>query len=120
MVGFNVTFFVMHLLGRGGMPRRVADYEPYSDFKLWNMIASIGYVILVVSMVPFLVAVVKSLRTAPTMGADPWAANSLEWATASPPPDHNFSWLPPIRSERPVFDLRWSEFDIPVEKGDHV
>jgi cytochrome c oxidase subunit 1 len=120
MVGFNATFFVMHLLGRGGMPRRVADYEPYSDFKLWNMIASIGYVILVVSMVPFLVAVVKSLRTAPTMGADPWAANSLEWATASPPPDHNFSWLPPIRSERPVFDLRWSEFDIPVEKGDHV
>ena len=84
------------------------------------MIASIGYVVLVVSMVPFLVAVVKSLRTAPTMGADPWAANSLEWATASPPPDHNFSWLPPIRSERPVFDLRWSEFDIPVEKGDHV
>ncbi len=120
MVGFNATFFVMHLLGRGGMPRRVADYEPYSDFKLWNMIASIGYVILVVSMVPFGVAVVKSLRTPPTMGADPWEANSLEWATASPPPDHNFSWLPPIRSERPVFDLRWSQFDIPVEKGDHV
>ena len=120
MVGFNATFFVMHLLGRAGMPRRVADYEPYSDFKLWNMIASIGYVILVISMVPFLVAVVKSLRTAPTMGADPWSANSLEWATASPPPDHNFSWLPPIRSERPVFDLRWSQFDIPVEKGDHV
>ncbi len=120
MIGFNTTFFVMHLLGRGGMPRRVADYEPYSDFKLWNMIASIGYVILVISMVPFLVAVVKSLRTAPTMGADPWNANSLEWATASPPPDHNFSWLPPIRSERPVFDLRWSQFDIPVEKGDHV
>ncbi len=120
MIGFNMTFFVMHLLGRNGMPRRVADYEPFSDFKLYNAIASAGYVVLVLAMVPFLIAVVKSLRTAPSVGADPWEANSLEWATASPPPDHNFSWLPPIRSERPVFDLRWSQFEIPVEKGDHV
>ncbi len=120
MIGFNMTFFVMHLLGRNGMPRRVADYEPFDDFKLFNAIASIGYVILVAAMVPFVIAIVKSLRTAPSVGADPWEANSLEWATASPPPEHNFSWLPPIRSERPVFDLRWSEFEIPVEKGDHV
>jgi cytochrome c oxidase subunit 1 len=120
MIGFNMTFFVMHLLGRNGMPRRVADYEPFDDFKLWNMIASIGFVVLVAAMVPFLIAVVRSLRSAPTNAADPWGGNSLEWATSSPPPEHNFSWLPPIRSERPVFDLRWSQFDIPVEKGDHV
>ena len=42
-----------------------------------------------------------------TEGADPWGANSLEWATTSPPSVHNFDWLPPIRSERPVFDFRW-------------
>jgi cytochrome c oxidase subunit 1 len=120
MIGFNMTFFVMHLLGRNGMPRRVADYEPFEDFRLWNMISSIGYVVLVAAMVPFLVAVVSSLRSAPSVGADPWEANSLEWATASPPPEHNFSWMPPIRSERPVFDYRWSEFVIPVAPGDRV
>ena len=65
-----------------------------------------------------LVAVVRPVRRStscarcarpPTAGADPWEANSLEWATSSPPPEHNFTWLPPIRSERPVFDLRWSD-----------
>jgi hypothetical protein len=46
-----------------------------------------------------------------TAGADPWHANSLEWATTSPPAEHNFNWLPPIRSERPVFDFRWLNYD---------
>jgi cytochrome c oxidase subunit 1 len=111
MIGFNTTFFFMHLLGREGMPRRVPDYEPIANWELWNQIASVGYLILLASMVPFLIAVVKSLRGPATVGADPWEANSLEWATTSPPPEHNFEWLPPIRSERPVFDLRWINYD---------
>jgi cytochrome c oxidase subunit I len=108
VVGFHMTFFFMHLLGRDGMPRRVADYEPTDDFERWNLVASIGTLVLVVSFVPFAIGIVTSLRSRPTVGADPWHANSLEWATSSPPPAHNFTWLPPIRSERPVFDLRWS------------
>jgi cytochrome c oxidase subunit I len=108
IVGFNMTFFFMHLLGRDGMARRVADYEPVDDFERWNLVASIGTLILLISFVPFAIAVVRSWRSEPTAGADPWQANSLEWATSSPPPAHNFTWLPPIRSERPVFDLRWS------------
>ncbi len=111
MVGFNLTFFVMHLLGRGGMPRRVADYRPIDDFELWNKIASLGYLVLVASVVPFVIAIVRSLRAPASVGADPWHANSLEWATTSPPQEHNFTWLPPIRSERPVFDLRWINHD---------
>jgi len=107
MVGFNLTFFVMHFLGRDGMARRVADYEPVDGFERWNLVSSIGMVVLTVSFLPFVVNVVWSLRQPPTAGADPWEANSLEWATSSPPPEHNFTWLPPIRSERPVFDLRW-------------
>jgi cytochrome c oxidase subunit 1 len=111
MIGFNMTFFGMHLLGRYGMPRRVADYEPISEFEFWNLVSSVGFVVLVVAMVPFGVNVVRSLRGPRTVGGDPWHANSLEWATTSPPPSHNFAWLPPIRSERPTFDLRWIEFD---------
>ncbi|MGB0114014.1 MAG: cytochrome c oxidase subunit I [Ilumatobacteraceae bacterium] len=111
MIGFNMTFFGMHLLGRNGMPRRVADYEPIGSFEFWNMVSSIGFVVLVIAMVPFVVAMIRSLRGPRNAGADPWGANSLEWATTSPPPEHNFSWLPPIRSERPVFDLRWINHD---------
>ncbi len=107
VIGFNATFFVMHFLGRDGMPRRVADYQPTDDFELWNLIASLGFVVLVISTVPFLWNVIASFRKPMTAGPDPWHANSLEWATSSPPPVHNFTWLPPIRSERPVFDLRW-------------
>jgi cytochrome c oxidase subunit 1 len=107
VVGFNSTFFVMHLLGRDGMPRRVADYAEVDRFERWNMVSSLGMVVLTASFVPFVINLVRSLRSDPTGEADPWHANSLEWATSSPPPHHNFTWLPPIRSERPVFDLRW-------------
>ncbi|MGI9053103.1 MAG: cytochrome c oxidase subunit I [Ilumatobacteraceae bacterium] len=110
-IGFNLTFFVMHFLGRDGMRRRVADYTEADQFEALNVVASVGYVILVASMVPFLWAVVTSFRRPMTAGADPWHANSLEWATTSPPPPHNFAWMPPIRSERPVFDLRWINHD---------
>jgi cytochrome c oxidase subunit 1 len=106
-VGFNMTFLVMHVLGRDGMPRRVADYEPQDGITTLNTVASIGAFVLAVSFIPFIVAIWRSLRTPRTAGADPWHGYSLEWATSSPPPLHNFDWLPPIRSERPVFDLRW-------------
>ena len=108
-VGYNMTFFGMHILGTRGLPRRVADYDPGVGYDGPNLLSSIGVLVLAVSFIPFTVAVVKSLRSAPTAGPDPWRANSLEWATSSPPPHHNFDWLPPIRSERPVFDLRWIE-----------
>jgi cytochrome c oxidase subunit I len=107
LIGFHVTFFVMHLMGYQGLPRRVADYPARAEFERWNVIATVGYGILVLSVVPFVWAIVQSLRSPATAGADPWHANSLEWATTSPPPEHNFTWLPPIRSERPTFDLRW-------------
>ncbi len=107
IIGFNMTFFVMHILGRNGMPRRVADYQETDEFEALNIFSSIGYLVLVASMVPFVWAVVSSFRKPMTAGPDPWHGNTLEWATTSPPPHHNFVWLPPIRSERPVFDLRW-------------
>ena len=109
IIGFNMTFFVMHIMGRDGLPRRVADYPDVDHLAGLNLLSSIGMVVLTLSMVPFLINVVSSFRRPMTAGADPWGANSLEWATTSPPAEHNFSWLPPIRSERPVFDFRWKD-----------
>jgi cytochrome c oxidase subunit 1 len=107
LIGFHLTFAVMHILGYQGLPRRVADYPDIAEFERWNVIITLGYALQVASMVPFVLAIVRSLRRPATAGADPWGANSLEWSTTSPPPHHNFVWLPPIRSERPTFDFRW-------------
>jgi len=105
-VGFNATFFVQHMLGIQGMPRRVADYAADAGWTEMNLISTAGAFLIAASMVPFVINVVTSLMNGEKAGDDPWEGNTLEWATTSPPPTYNFDSLPPIRSERPVFDLR--------------
>src|SRR6266498_1431597 len=106
LAGFNLTFFPMHVLGLRGMPRRVADYAPERGWSFLNLLATAGAFLIAVSVLVFLVNVFRTLRQPRSAPADPWAGNTLEWATSSPPPPHNFDALPPIRSGRPVFDAR--------------
>ena len=106
IVGFNLTFFPMHELGLAGMPRRIADYSSTAGWNDLNLLATIGGFTIAASMLPFLWNVFVSLRSGKVAGDDPWEANTLEWATTSPPPPYNFDRLPEIRSERPLFDLR--------------
>ena len=104
LIGFNMTFFPQFQLGLDGMQRRIADYpEQYSDL---NVLSTIGSALIAVSVVIFVYNFFRSVRKGETAGDDPWKGHTLEWATSSPPPHHNFHRLPPIRSERPVFDAR--------------
>jgi cytochrome c oxidase subunit 1 len=105
-IGFNLTFFPMHQLGLAGMPRRIADYASTAGWNDLNLAATIGGFTIAASMIPLLWNVFISLRSGKAAGDDPWEANTLEWATSSPPPPYNFDRLPEIRSERPLFDLR--------------
>ncbi len=105
-IGFNLTFFPMHVLGLQGMPRRIADYASAAGWNDLNLAATIGGFLIAASMIPFLWNVLVSLRGGTPAGDDPWEGNTLEWATSSPPPPYNFDRLPEIRSERPVFDMR--------------
>ena len=109
-VGFHTTFLVQHWLGVEGMPRRYADYLPEDGFTVLNQVSTIGSFLLGASMLPFFINVWVSRRN-PVVGIDdPWGwGRSLEWATSSPPPRHNFTELPRIRSESPAFDLHHPE-----------
>jgi cytochrome c oxidase subunit 1 len=104
-VGFNLTFLPQHELGLRGMPRRVATYAPNQHWSFLNLLSTIGAYITAVAILPFLWNVWITWRKGERLGNNPWGAGTLEWATTSPPPEHNFDSLPPIRSERPVWDL---------------
>ncbi|MCH5672008.1 aa3-type cytochrome oxidase subunit I [Streptomyces gilvus] len=118
-VGFQTTFLVQHWLGEEGMPRRYADYLPADGFTLLNTVSSIGAFLLGLSTLPFLYNVWKTARYGEKVETDdPWGyGRSLEWATSCPPPRHNFTALPRIRSESPAFDLHHPEVAEQVAAG---
>ncbi|WP_329188669.1 cytochrome c oxidase subunit I [Actinacidiphila glaucinigra] len=110
-IGFHTTFLVQHWLGVEGMPRRYADYLAADGFTVLNTVSTIGAFLLGLSTLPFLCNVWRTARHGGRVEADdPWGyGRSLEWATSCPPPRHNFTALPRIRSESPAFDLHHPE-----------
>jgi cytochrome c oxidase subunit I+III len=102
--GFNVTFFPMHILGLAGMPRRVYTYPEELGWGTLNLVASLGAVLIVASMLLFLFNVWRSLRTPRTAPDNPWQADTLEWLAASPPMPANFQDPPVVGSRSPLWD----------------
>ncbi|HLI87490.1 MAG TPA: cytochrome c oxidase subunit I [Ktedonobacteraceae bacterium] len=109
LIGVNLTFFPMHLLGLFGMPRRVYTYPADLGWNDLNLMASAGAFIIGVAIMVFLYNLVYSLKVGRKSGDDPWDAFTLEWDTASPPPKYNFLELPVVRSRRPFFDKKYPE-----------
>jgi cytochrome c oxidase subunit 1 len=105
-IGTNLAFFPQHLLGLDGMVRRIADYSPNAGWTELNFLSTIGAFFIGTSVAIFLWNVFVTLRKPMEHEADPWDAYSLEWATTSPPPPWNFDALPPVASERPLFDQK--------------
>ena len=102
-IGFNVTFYPMHHLGLRGMPRRVYTYPADMGWNTLNLVSSIGAVIIFVSVLCFIVNVLKSRRGGAPAGDNPWGAPTLEWATTSPPAWSNFAAIPVVSSREPLW-----------------
>jgi cytochrome c oxidase subunit 1 len=119
-IGFHATFLIQHWVGVIGMPRRYATYLPEDGFTWMNQLSTAGSAILALSFLPFLWNVyITHKRGVKTTLNDPWGyGRSLEWATESPFPRHNFTSMPRVRSESPAFDLNHPEFAAPEAKVD--
>jgi cytochrome c oxidase subunit I+III len=102
-IGFNVAFFPMHVLGLQGMPRRVYTYPDEMGWGKLNMVATIGAVVIALSVLLFIVNVLHSRRRGEPASSDPWGAGTLEWSVSSPPPMGNFKLVPVVHGRYPLW-----------------
>src|SRR5262245_13677294 len=109
LIGFHLTFDLMHVPGLLGMPRRIYTYEPGRGWDVWNLLVSIGAFFQAAGTLVFVGNPVWSAVRGEPAGSDPWDAWTLEWTTESPPPAYNFAVLPAVRSRRPLWDLKHPE-----------
>jgi cytochrome c oxidase subunit 1 len=107
LIGFNLTFFPMHVLGLNGMPRRVYTYSDESHFKLLNQLETLGAFILTLALLTFLWNILKTWRgKGPPAPADPWNGATLEWSIPSPPQPWNFAELPHTHGRDPLWEMK--------------
>jgi cytochrome c oxidase subunit 1 len=103
-IGFNLTFFPMHILGLHGMTRRIYTYVAETGWGPLNGLASIGAGVLGIAVLLFIFNVLRSLRHGAIAGDNPWRAATLEWATTSPPQSYNFLYLPTVQGADPLWE----------------
>ena len=102
LIGFNTTFFPMHIVGLHGMPRRVYTYPAELNFGFWNFIETIGAFTLALGFLVFIYNIIRTWRGDGHAPADPWNGATLEWAIPSPPPEFNFAELPVVEGRDPL------------------
>jgi cytochrome c oxidase subunit 1 len=109
LIGFNLTFFPMHILGLTGMPRRTYRYPSGMGWDGMNLIETVGAFVIMVSVLIFFVNIIYSHKRGEIAGPDPWDARSLEWSIPSPPPAYNFAEIPVVEARDDWWHRKYTE-----------
>ena len=109
LLGFNLTFGPMHIVGLDGMPRRIYTYPSGMGWDMWNAIETVGAFIIAVAVLVFMYNVWRSLRHGEIAGPDPWDARTLEWSIPSPPPAYNFETIPIVHARDDWWHHKYAE-----------
>ncbi|HEV2309113.1 MAG TPA: cytochrome c oxidase subunit I [Acidimicrobiia bacterium] len=121
LIGFNLTFFPMHLLGIFGMPRRIYTYNNGLGWDTLNLIITIGAFIIAFSVLLFIVNLIVSHQRGQIAGNDPWDGRTIEWSISSPPPEYNFAEIPEIDARDDFWHHKYTEDDdgmlVPLPSG---
>ncbi|HUF50351.1 MAG TPA: cytochrome c oxidase subunit I [Longimicrobiales bacterium] len=102
-LGFNLTFMPQHWIGLLGMPRRIFTYPAELNLEGLNQLSTAGVFVQAVGVILLAANVIWSARRGAPAGPNPWHAATLEWATSSPPPEHNFNRIPVVHSREPLW-----------------
>ena len=106
-IGFVLSFFPMYITGLDGQARRMYTYSEATGFGPLNMVSFVGAAIMAIGFVLIVYNVYYSIRYSPrNIGADPWDARTLEWATHTPVPEYNFAIEPQVGSKQPFWDAK--------------
>jgi cytochrome c oxidase subunit I len=121
LIGFNLTFAPFHVLGLQGMPRRIYRYDTGQGWDFWNMVATVGAFVIALSILVFIVNVVRTRKRGTPAGPDPWDGRTLEWTIPSPPPPYNFEEIPVVHSVDDFWHRKYAEGEggrlVPVVAG---
>jgi cytochrome c oxidase subunit 1 len=109
LIGFNVTFGPMHVVGLDGMPRRIYTYPAGMGWDFWNAIETVGAFIIAVGVLVFMYNVWRTMRHGELAGNDPWDARTLEWSIPSPPPVYNFAEIPVVHARDDWWHRKYTE-----------
>ena len=111
-IGFNLTFFIMHVTGLLGMPRRIYSYGADTGWEWMNLVSSVGSFLMAIGFALFTVDIVLQWRFGQRAERDPWEAGTLEWATPMPPPSYNFASIPIVQGRSPLTEAQALPLDL--------
>jgi cytochrome c oxidase subunit 1 len=111
LIGFNLTFFPMHVLGLYGMPRRTYRYDEGLGWDFLNQLETVGSFVIAFSMLLLIVNLIASRSNGKPAGTDPWDGRTLEWSIPSPPPEYNFAEIPEVEARDDFWHRKYTEDD---------